>query len=209
MFPSIYTHHELLLLLLFKTPCLCMLSHFSHIWLFVTLWTVTHQAPLSVEFSRQEHWSGLPCPLPGDLPDILHLLHWQPGSLPLEPPDSMDMSLSKHRDSVFAHTGQPDVLQFMGSQRVVRDLLTEQQWKLHVSLYRFGPDGCFWTRLKASKWQGLPILVYVVLRTLHRGRYSMDHDGHDDHEDKATISKRPPNSISSQYHTGAKNAGNL
>ena len=33
-----------------------------------TPWTVAHQAPLSVEFSRQEYWSGLPCPSPGDLP---------------------------------------------------------------------------------------------------------------------------------------------
>ena len=37
--------------------------------LIVTLWTVAHQAPLSVGFSRQEYWSGLPCPPPGDLPD--------------------------------------------------------------------------------------------------------------------------------------------
>ena len=35
----------------------------------VTLWTVAHQAPLSLGFSRQEYWSGLPCPPPGDLPD--------------------------------------------------------------------------------------------------------------------------------------------
>ena len=35
---------------------------------FVTPWTVAHQAPLSVGFSRQEYWSGLPCPPPGDLP---------------------------------------------------------------------------------------------------------------------------------------------
>ena len=32
-------------------------------------WTVALQAPLSMEFSRQEYWSGLPCPSPGDLPD--------------------------------------------------------------------------------------------------------------------------------------------
>ena len=32
-------------------------------------WTITHQASLSMEFSRQEYWSGLPCPPPGDLPD--------------------------------------------------------------------------------------------------------------------------------------------
>ena len=37
--------------------------------LFATLWTIACQASLSTEFSRQEHWSGLPCPPPGDLPD--------------------------------------------------------------------------------------------------------------------------------------------
>ena len=46
-----------------------MLSHFSHVWLFETLWTVAHQAPLSMGFSRQGYWSGLPCLPPGDLPD--------------------------------------------------------------------------------------------------------------------------------------------
>jgi len=47
----------------------CVLSHFSHVWFFATLWTAAHQAPLSMGFSRQEHWSGLPFRLPGDLPD--------------------------------------------------------------------------------------------------------------------------------------------
>ena len=46
-----------------------MLSCFSHVQFFVTLWTVAHQAPLSMGFSRHEHWTRLPCPLPGDLPD--------------------------------------------------------------------------------------------------------------------------------------------
>ena len=41
----------------------------SHVRLFVTPWTVAHQAPLSMGFSRQEYWSGLPFPSPGDLPD--------------------------------------------------------------------------------------------------------------------------------------------
>ena len=41
----------------------------SHAQLFVTLWTVACQVPLSTEFSRQEYWSGLPFPPPGDLPD--------------------------------------------------------------------------------------------------------------------------------------------
>ena len=47
---------------------ICMLSHFSSVWLFASLWNVAHQAPLSMRFSRQEYWSGLSCPLPGDLP---------------------------------------------------------------------------------------------------------------------------------------------
>ncbi|CAI9171063.1 unnamed protein product [Rangifer tarandus platyrhynchus] len=45
------------------------LSCFSCVQLFVTLWTVTHQAPLSMGFSRQEYWSGLPCPSAGGLAD--------------------------------------------------------------------------------------------------------------------------------------------
>ena len=46
-----------------------MLIHFSCVWLFVTLWTVACQAPLSMGFSRREYWSGLPCPPPEDLPN--------------------------------------------------------------------------------------------------------------------------------------------
>ena len=45
--------------------CCC----FSPGQLLETLWTVAHQAPLSMGFSRQDCWSGLPCPSPGDLPD--------------------------------------------------------------------------------------------------------------------------------------------
>ena len=41
----------------------------SRVWLFATLWTIAHQAPPPMGFSRQEYWSGLPFPSPGDLPD--------------------------------------------------------------------------------------------------------------------------------------------
>ena len=41
----------------------------SHVWLFATRWTVARQVPLSIGVSRQEYWSGLPCPPPGELPD--------------------------------------------------------------------------------------------------------------------------------------------
>ena len=46
-----------------------MLSRFSLVKLFVTLWTVAGQPPLSMGFSRQEYWSGLLFPSPGDLPN--------------------------------------------------------------------------------------------------------------------------------------------
>jgi len=47
----------------------CMLSHSSCVQLFVTPWKVACQAPLSIGFSRQEYWSGLPCPSLGELPN--------------------------------------------------------------------------------------------------------------------------------------------
>ena len=54
-----------------------MLSYFNHVQFFVTPWTVAHQAPLSMGFSKQEYWNELPCPPPGDLPDP----RTEPGSL--------------------------------------------------------------------------------------------------------------------------------
>ena len=48
----------------------CMLNHLSGVRLFPTLWTVAHQAPLSMEFSSQEYWRGLPFPSSGYLPDL-------------------------------------------------------------------------------------------------------------------------------------------
>ena len=44
-------------------------SHFSRVQVFASLWTVADQAPLSMGFSWQKQWSGLPCPPPGDLSD--------------------------------------------------------------------------------------------------------------------------------------------
>ena len=58
----------------------------SCVWLFVTPWTVACQAPLSLGFPRQEYWSGVPFPSPGELPDpgiepeSVCLLHWRAGS---------------------------------------------------------------------------------------------------------------------------------
>ena len=63
-----------------------LLSHFSRVQPWGNLWTVACQAPLSIGFSRQEYWSELPFPSPGDLPD-LGIEPWSPAlqadSLPL------------------------------------------------------------------------------------------------------------------------------
>ena len=53
------------------TPDVCMHAHsLSHVQLFATLWIVAFQAPLSMGFSRQEYWTGLPCCPPGDHLDL-------------------------------------------------------------------------------------------------------------------------------------------
>ena len=61
---------------------LCVLSPFSRVPLSVTPWTVARQTPLSMGFSRQEYWSGLLGPPPGDLPD--------PGIEPMSPASQVD-----------------------------------------------------------------------------------------------------------------------
>ena len=66
-----------------------MLSHFSHVPLFVTPWTVASQAPPAMEFSKQEYWSVLPFSPPGDLSD--------PGIKPASP-----VSPALQADSLFA-----------------------------------------------------------------------------------------------------------
>ena len=62
-------HHHSLSSKYLAKECWAMLSCFSCIQLFATPWTVALQAPLSMGFSRQEYWSGLPFPPPGALPN--------------------------------------------------------------------------------------------------------------------------------------------
>ena len=54
----------------YRYTYICMHAQsLSYVWLFGTSWTVAHRAPLSMGFPRQEYWSGLPFPFPGDLHD--------------------------------------------------------------------------------------------------------------------------------------------
>jgi len=73
----------------------CMLSRFSRVRLFVTPWTIACQAPLSMTFSKQEEWNGLPCPPPGIFPT--------PGIKPVSP-----ASPALQSDSLpLSHWGSP------------------------------------------------------------------------------------------------------
>ena len=76
-----------------------VLCRFSCVRLFVNPWSVARQAPLSMGFSRQEYWSGLPCPSPGDLPN--------PGIKPRSPAlqeDSLPSEPNKSFISQLIHT---------------------------------------------------------------------------------------------------------
>ena len=79
--------------------CVCVCHTrivFSHVQILVTLWTVACQAPLSMGFFRQEYWSGLTFPSPGDLPDPgiePASLALQVASLPLSHKSSLSVSI--------------------------------------------------------------------------------------------------------------------
>ena len=93
---------QVLLTLLKILACMCVISHFSRIWLFATLWTVAHQASLSIGFSRQDYWSGLLCSPPGNLPNpgiepsSLTSPAWQTALLLLVPPQFSSVQSLSH-----------------------------------------------------------------------------------------------------------------
>ena len=120
----------------------------SHVLLFAISWTLACQAPLSMKFSRQEYWSGLPFPTPGDLPN--------PGIEPRSPTLQADYlpSLELNAEKAMAPhsstlawripwTEEPGRLQSMGSRRVGHN------WATSLSLFTF----MHWRR----KWQPTPV----------------------------------------------------
>ena len=73
----------------------------SCVRLFASPWIVAYQAPQSMEFSRQEYWSGLPFPSPGDLPDLgiePRSPALQADSLPSDPPGELPIKKKRERD---------------------------------------------------------------------------------------------------------------
>ena len=110
------------------TPLLLLLGRFSCVWLCVTSRTVARQAPLSMGFSRQEYWSGLPCPPPGDLPNPgiePKSPALQVGSLPLSHQGSPEYTEELYKkelhdpdnhDGVITHL-EPDILECEGLRK--------------------------------------------------------------------------------------------
>ena len=98
--------------------CMHVCCHFSSFWLFSTLWTVSCQAFVSMGFSREEHWSGLPCHCPRDLPDS-GIEPMSPETLPLQ----ADFLLLSHQvspsDLLYSYNKQDSV---MSVNKIDRDL---------------------------------------------------------------------------------------
>ena len=102
----------------------------SHVRLFATPWTVARQAPLSMRFSRQEYWSGLPFPSPGDLSDP-GIEPWSPAlqadSLPSEPPGKSH----KRREGKHENAGdQGHMIRFIPWHHMFKIELARKYWKL-------------------------------------------------------------------------------
>ena len=143
-----------------------VLSCFSLVWLFVALWTITHQAPQSMGFSRQEYWSGWPCP-PGDLPD--------PG-IEIESP----VSPALQEDSLLlSHWGSPreapDTINKTNQTKIVLSvfLLTLGMWELWIH-FQHKNDATLWRpfwRNWVAAWffqhffLFYPLLWFVILPT--------------------------------------------
>ena len=106
----------------------------SHVRLFATPWTIAHQAPPSMGFSRQECWSGLPFPSPGDLPRSPAL---QADALQSEPPGIKPVPSALGVCSFNQCTVRevPKVVQFLGKMAL------SQQEGLYSSSCRTAPQG--------------------------------------------------------------------
>ena len=119
----------------------CCAQLFSPVWLFQTPWTVACQAPPSMGFPRQESWSGLPSPSPGDLPD--------PGTEPMAPVSPAASALPADSLSL-SHWGNLKNLQFSSVQSLSHALLFATPWTAACQ----APPSVRFPRQES--WSGLP-----------------------------------------------------
>ena len=115
----------------------CLTCMFSRVWLFASLWTVAHQAPLSMGLSKQKYWSGLPFPPPGDLPN--------PGIKPISP-----VSPALQADSLpRRHLGSPSTWLLLLSRFSRVQLCATPETAAHQAPLSLGFS-------RQEHWRGLP-----------------------------------------------------
>ena len=140
-----------------------MLTHYRHVWLFATLWTVACEAPLSVGFSRQESCSGLSCLPPGDLSDLWIKLLSLMSSVLAAAAKSLQscLTLCDPMDCSPPGSPVPGILQARTMEWAAIAFSSAWKWKVKVkSLSR--------VRLLATPWTGSLPLAPTYMWTLKR-----------------------------------------
>ena len=108
--------------------CMCLHAKLLIcVQLFATPWTVVHQAPLSMGFSRQEYWNGLPCPPPGDLPDS-----------GIKPTSLISTRTGRQALYYYHHLGSPT-----GKKMKEWVVITRSDWDLKLQLPTSRSHFCF------------------------------------------------------------------
>ena len=131
---------------------MCYPLSLSHVQLFATPWMVPCQAPLSMGFSRQEFWSGLPCPSLGDLPN--------PGIEPRSPALQVDSLPSKSPGKPMNTT--------VGSLSLLQEIFPTQEWNqglLHFRwiLYQLTYRGSSFSVLERLKYLAMDSVSFLML----------------------------------------------
>ena len=121
---------------------LCLVTQKSHVWLFMSPWTVACQVPQSMEFSRQEYWSGQLCPPPGDLSNS----GIEPRSPTLQEDSSMSELPGKPKNT---GEGSLSLLQGIFPTQGLNLLLLHCRWILY-HLSHPGSPNLFITFIKVS-----------------------------------------------------------
>ena len=121
-----------------KHGCVCAWL-LSCVRLFATPWTIAHQAPLSMGVSRQEYWSGLPCPPPGDLPN--------PGIKPRSPVLQADSLSSEPLGKFTVWINLENIVlsekkkKSQSAYCIILFILKDQNWKIYKGRQKI--SGCF------------------------------------------------------------------
>ena len=145
---NLYHLYKFLPCLLFKVFLESESQSFSHVQLFVTPWTVAHQVPLFMEFSKQEYWSGLPFPSSGDLPD--------PGIKPRSPAlpaaSLLTKCSGKTLGSLLIKRSPPPTHPqgYSTRSRSISCFLSENQQEVALREYIQKQDTCVWRRGERS-----------------------------------------------------------